>query len=168
MAKKRGASNHVGIVGKEYINVYSKDNPILEPGDKCYFLFTNLFDYHRPLVAYGEIIEDRFSDGMNKEYYMKILEILESPVIIDKFVNGKNFYFHDYIGGDDIVVKNKKMQQVNKRFDYSEHLLKIESFFVRKEKEKIYELLAKYIQHIKKDVERQLKDIQELIAIETR
>ena len=69
-----------------FINTYNDDNPILEIGDECYFIFFNSVDYHIPLIGRGTIIYDRFNDTINKHYFISLKEILEKKSIKDKFI----------------------------------------------------------------------------------
>lgn len=147
-----------GLVGKEFINLYSKENPILETDDICYFLFTNNIDYHRPLVGRGIIIEDKFSDGMHKVYYVRLYEIIENPNIINEFVNGKPFIVFPF----STSIHNRKLIQVTPNFSFQKNLFKIDAFFIRKTEEKINELRQEYIQVLRKDVAKQLKDIENM------
>lgn len=149
-----------GINSGQLINLYSKENPILKINDICYLLVTNTVDYHMPLICKGLIIEDYFSDGMNKVYYIKILEILESPKVINDFFIDKVFSLHSY--NDGIVSKRPYIAKTNINFDFSRFLFKVECFFVRNTEEKIINLKKEYIEIIRKDLKKALLDIENI------
>jgi hypothetical protein len=143
----------------EFINLYSQENPILEELDICYFLFTNNIDYHRPLIAKGLIMEDKFTDGMNKLYCIRLLEIMETPKVILDFVISKPFIIFPY---NNNILATKRLIQINESFNFNEYVFKIPAFFVRTNEEKIIELRNEYISVIKKDILKQLHDIDTL------
>lgn len=149
-----------GIIKNEFVNLYSIDNPIMEEGEICYFLFQNTTDYHIPMVGKGLIMKDVFTDGMNKTYFIKILEILESPKIISEFIYQKTFELLPIRNG---IIGVKKINPVSNKTGFDNHVLPIEAFFVRKTEDKIRELRSEYISCIKKDIQKQLKDIESLI-----
>ena len=80
-----------GFVNNTFINIYTKDNPILNVDDECYFLFAHPIDFHRTLIGKGKVTHQIFIDGMNTLYYISLEEILENPTTINKFVYGKKF-----------------------------------------------------------------------------
>ena len=149
--------SNFGIIGNEFINLYTKENPILEIGDVCYCLITNMVDFHRPLIIKANIVEDKFTDGMNKVYYVRCLEFGESPNILNEFLIGKSFIVYPHNGE---VLQNKKMVQVFADFDMTSNLFKVDAFFVRQSLDKIIELRKEYISIIKKDIVKQLSDIE--------
>lgn len=147
-----------GMIGKEFINLYSKDNPILKVNDECYFLFTNINDYHRPLIGRGVIIDDKFSEGMDKTYYIRLTEIVENPNVINEFIYGQQFQVNPY----DHNVHPRRMVKINSDFNFHRNLLMLKSFFVRQTQEKIIELRKDYTQALKKDILKQLQDIENI------
>jgi hypothetical protein len=149
-----------GYINGEFINLYSKENPILETNDICYFIFSNLTDYHRPMIAKGLIIEDIFTDGLNKEYFIKILEIIESPKIINDFFIGKQFEICPIKDGG--LISNRKIIQASNKFNFEQNLFKIESFFVRNTLEKIITLRQEYINIIRDDLTKQLNELNSI------
>jgi len=153
-------NNDFGQVGNEFINLYSKENPIMNINESCYFLFTNNNDYHRPMVAKGIIVDDKFTDGVNKVYYIVIQELLESPKVIQEFFNECMFNLFPYSNDDKNHIK--KLTQINRKFDLKANAFKIESFFVRNTEEKILELRKEYISIIRKDILKQLADIDNI------
>ena len=146
-----------GIIGNEFVNLYSKDNPLLGPNDSCYFIFNNMVDYHRPLLAKGIIVDDKFTDGLNKSYFIRITEIFESPKVMSTFLYGKQFEIYPYEEG---ILRGKKLIQIGPGFNFNQAAFKIEAFFVRKSEEKIKELHSEYIEVLRKDIIKQLKDIE--------
>jgi len=150
-----------GIVGTELINFYSEENPILNINDNCYFLFANTLDYHRPMVGRGIIIDDKFDDGMNKIYYIKLLEIIETPKIIADFVTNNFLYTAPY----DIetkVIFNKKSTKILPNFDFSLNLFCIEGFFVRNTLEVLIKLRKEYTSMVRNDILKQIQDIDNI------
>lgn len=146
------------LLNNEFINLYSQDNPILEKNDICYFLLFNMHDYHRPIIAKGIIIEDKFLEGMNKEYFVKIFEFIESPKTINSFILNKSFIIYPY-NNETNIIGTKKMIQILENLDFTNYLFKTESFFVRNSEQKIKELFIDYIKVLKKDILKQLSDI---------
>lgn len=153
-----------GYVNNEFINLYSDENPIIEQSEYCYFLVTNSNDYHRPLVCKGFIIGDKFTDGMNKIYYIMLTEILESPNIIDNFFIGKTFQTITYDFEKDFIKSGRSMifQTINNESIFKENLFPVEAFFVRKSLEKISVLRKEYISIIRKDLLKQITDIDSI------
>jgi hypothetical protein len=148
-----------GLLNNEFINLYSKDNPILETDDQCFFLISNAIDYHRPLICQGIIMDDKFTDGMNKAYWIKYLNILEVPTIISEFFFGKSFFMNVFNEG---IVGNRRLVQIGSGFNFTNNLFKIESFFIRKSEEEIIKLRDEYILVIKKDLLKMIKDIENI------
>lgn len=146
----------------EFINLYTKENPILEFGNECYCMIFNNTDYHRPIIIKGTIIQDKFSDGMNKQYFVKVLDILESPKTIKEFIIGKSFDVIPYHGE---TLHAKKTVQITNVFNYNNYLFKVESFFIRNEEQKIRDLRTEYINIIKDDINKMLKDIENITNI---
>ena len=145
----------------EFINLYTENNPILESGDICYCcIFANDI-FHRPLIAKGLIVKDSFIDGLNKQYYVRILEILESPKTIQKYFVGHAV--NVYYSTNDNVVKSKTTKQVTLNFDYNKNLFKVEAYFVRNSEEKIRELRKEYISVVKEDLENMISDIDGIL-----
>ncbi|MCK9417698.1 hypothetical protein M0Q97_13730 [Candidatus Dojkabacteria bacterium] len=151
--------NDFGFINNEFINLYSKDNPILNSGDSCYFLMTNNSDYHRPLICKGNIIMDLFSDGLNKDYYIELTEILETPKVKCEFVLGAQFTIFPYI---DEVLLNRKLIVINENTNFNKNLFKIEAFFIRNNYEKIVDLRNEYIKIIKSEMLKQISEIDEI------
>lgn len=149
-----------------FINLYSENNPILSADDECYFLFTNIIDIHRPLIGRGKIVSDIFSDGLNKIYFIELLEVIESPYIINKFINNKIFLLTPV---DSENLKYQKQQILNSQTfskDFlSKNLFKIEASFVRNNIDKINDLRKMYVSIIKKDLQNQIKDINDILNI---
>lgn len=148
------------FLGKEFINLYSKENQILNINDNCYFLLTNTIDYHRPIICYGQIIDDKFTDGLNKVYFIQLNEVLESLDIVNKFFMHKTFNIYPY---ENSILKNKKLIQITEEFQNKQTLFKIEAFFVRDNLQKIIELKDFYSNIIKSDLNRMLSDIDSTI-----
>ena len=150
-----------GIVGTELINLYSEENPILTINDDCYFLFTNTLDYHRPLIGRGIIVDDKFDDGMNKTYYIRLLEIIETPKIIADFVTN-NFLFVTPYEKETGIINCRRSSKIIENFDFNINLFSIEGFFIRKSIEIITELRKEYTSMVRKDILKQIQDIDNI------
>lgn len=150
-------SNNCG----EFINLYSEDNPILETGDICYCcLFTN-DNWHRPLIVRANIVKDKFVDGLNKQYYIRILDILESEKTVLTYwvAHPVNVY---KVNSDESF-QNRTIRQITLNFDYSNYLFKVDGYFVRNSEEKIRELRKEYISVVREDLEKMINDIDSIL-----
>jgi len=152
-----------GIVYNEFINLYSKENPLLVKDDIGYCLFTNVVDFHRPLIAKCTIVYDKFLDNLHKIYYVKFDEILESQQIFDEFIKGKNFFTYSTINGINNDLSNKKSTMLGPNFDFTANYFRVDAFFMRDSEEKIRNLRKEYISVIKNDIEKQLSDINSIL-----
>lgn len=151
-----------GRIGDEFINIYSAENAMLDKGEMCYFLLTNNEDYHMPLIAYGEIVDEKFTDGMNKIYFIKLLNFCEVPKIIGDFVNNKPFNTYQFIDG--ILTNSKRLILAHPDFDFENNVFRIDSFFVRNTEEKAINLRTDYIKSVREDILNMLKDIDTIIT----
>lgn len=140
-------------INGELINLYSKENPILEADDICYGLIFNIDDYHRPIVIKGIIIEDTFVNGMNKQYNIKIIEILESPKVINEFVIGKQFV----LTNKNVVTKRNTL--ITNNFNFNDYLIKLDAYFVRNSESEILKLRNEYIQIVRNDLQKMISDL---------
>lgn len=148
-------STHV-FLNNEFINLYSEENPILDAGDECYALITNNADYHFPVAIKGIIREDTFTDGMNKKYLIEVTGILESPEMINKFMIAKAFTI--FIMDED--TKLRRTINFGPGTDLSKIWFPVNAYFVRNSETKIRELQREYITIVKKEIQQQLKDIE--------
>lgn len=146
-----------GIIENEFINLYSEENPILTTGEECFFMFNNTHDYHLPLIGRGMIRSDKYTDGMNKLYYIEIQEIIETKAIVERHIYNKPFAIHAWDGTN---IGAKKTVLFGQGTDLTKIVIKLEAFFVRNSEEKIRELRKPYINQIKKDILVQLQDIE--------
>lgn len=140
------------IIDNNFINFYSKDNPILSIGDRCYFIFNNLVDVHIPLIGYGEVIMDKFITGMDKNYQIKLFKI-HSPVDIqDEFIfNNQPFR---------VMVKDKpKIMKFNKS-NIINTVFNVHCFFCRPTLSTITQFHKKYCGVIIDDLHKQLKEVK--------
>lgn len=149
----------VVVLNGEFINLYSQDNPILEDNDLCYCMITNNTDYHRPIIIKALVVVDKFCDGLNKQYFVRIMEILESPKTIQNFFLGCPFDIYPWY---DSEIHSKKTIQINASFDYNNNLFKVEAFFTRNTEKKILELRENYIKIIRADITKMLDDIESI------
>lgn len=147
-----------GTIGTEFINIYSENNPILNSDDNCYFLFSNIYDYHRPLIGSGTIIHDKFNDGLNKQYYIKLENIHESPLIIEKFVNNKTF---DLVRQPSLDLKKSIQVTSDRSFVFETNLFKVDAFFVRTNIDDAKQLQTDYIDTMRSIIMKQLRDTEQ-------
>lgn len=143
-------------INGELINLYSKDNPILEADDICYGLIFNIDDYHRPIIIKGIIIEDTFVNGMNKQYDIRIIEILESPKVINEFVIGKQFV----LTNKNVVTKRNTL--ITNNFNFNDYLIKLDAYFVRNSESEILKLRNEYIQIVRNDLQKMISDLNSI------
>lgn len=168
MARRVIKNNFFGYIDNMFINLYSKENPILFTNDKCYFLFNNISDIHRPLIGYGTIFDDQHTDGMNKIYFIALEEIFEDDSTIKKFLHSnKTVMLHNY--ANESLTKSQKVHfltpKTNQEF-FNNNLFRIEAFFIRSTLEEIIKLRSEFVVVIKKDLEEQISDINELLQID--
>lgn len=150
-----------GVVGNEFINIYTDDNGLLETGDMCYFMFSSVNAQHRPLLASGIIIHDNFNVGLNKQYTIQLHTIHESPSVIAHFCIGQTFNLIKFDKNTNIGAK--KLVQISNMVTFSDYCFKVDAFFVRDTLKKISTHRIDYIKVLKTEVERQLIDIQSVI-----
>lgn len=170
MAKRVVKTSKFQYIDNTFINLYTKDNPILVAGDKTYFLFSNVQDIHRKIIGSGTVIVDNFLDSMNKVYYIQLEEIFESDYIINKFLFSKKILLLNAYNGVDLATSQKtaflnpaKLPNTDPKF-FKENLFQIECFFVRPTFESILQLQMEYSDVIKSDLESQIEDINELLT----
>lgn len=154
---------------REFINLYHEDNMILEKGDLCYCMIQNVQDYHMPLIAKGEIIDDVYGEGLSKNYFIQIHRLIDSPEILNEFFIGNVFQVYRYNGR----IGKQKNWQVTPKFNLNNKLFKVNCFFTRGAKlnefddTKIHNQMinfrSDYLSFIKKDIEKQLDDINKLM-----
>ena len=143
-------------INGELINLYSKENPILEADDICYGLIFNIDDYHRPIMIKGVIVEDTFVNGMNKQYDIRIIEILESPKTINEFVIGKQFVMTN----KDVVTKRNTL--ITNNFNFNKYVIKLDAYFVRNSESEILKLRNEYIQIVRNDLQKMISDLNSI------
>lgn len=152
-----------------FINVYTNENPILEIGDSCYFIFFNSVDYHIPLLARGRVVFDRFNDTINKHYFISILELFDPKNVYDKFIFDKQIQLYPYNNTTEFVSTKPKVYRFNNKFDtnfFENNLIKIECFFVRQTLDQIKELQQDVASIVRNDLAKQLLEMNEIIGNE--
>ncbi len=154
-----------GFINSTFINIYSKDNPILNIDDECYFLFAHPIDFHRTLIGKGKVTQQIFIDGMNTLYYISLEEILENPNTINKFVYGKKFNLWKFDEGKLFTSRLLLITEQTTSEFLKTNLFKAESFFVRKTEEDIRLLQKEYTEIIRTDIIRQLSEVNDLLEI---
>jgi hypothetical protein len=156
------AIENFGLIGNNYINLYSDDNPMLHINDECYFLFNNIVDYHILLIGKGKIIKDYITDGMHKTYFIQLEEIIESPEILKKFIYNKQFNFQKLIEEKvNNYINTFAISENTELTFFAENLMKIDCFFVRSNLENILILKEDYKKTIISDLKKQLSELEE-------
>lgn len=147
------------FINDTFINIYSDENPILNVGDSCYFLFNNVNDVHVLLIGFGVIISDKLETGIHKTYKIKLTGLEDYPTTQKKFIFGKQFYLNPIRG-------NEKLFYIHDSYGvefFEVNLFKVDCFFVRKTLDGIKEL-REYCCSIKmKQINEQLNDINSLL-----
>lgn len=158
-----------GYIDNTFINLYSKDNPIMEEGDVCYFLFTSIENFHMPIIGKGFIQKEVFGEGMNKLYFIQLQELCDSPVFLEKWLNGNIFMMVPTVKIG-ISITSQKQQtlgiatMMSTPNFYKENFFKVECFFVRNSIEKILQLRQEYISILKQDFLSQVNDIDSILV----
>jgi hypothetical protein len=159
-------NDYFGVVNNQFINIYTKDNPILNIGDSCYFLFHNISDFHKLLIGKGIICEDSINDGMHKTYYVKLEEIIETPDVINKFVYEKQFILTRYAGSANSDIKKitgNRVHIITNKTSLSflnTNLFEVNGFFIRNTLELIKGLKSEFTNIIMEDLKQQLSDLE--------
>lgn len=143
----------------EFINLYTEENPMLIAGEDCYFLLFNVKDYHFPVICRGKIIQDTFSDGFNKHYYIKLIEFVDPPKIVNTYMFRQSIIAYPYIGDK---LQSKRVCLMSPKFNFDKYLFKAESFFVRKTLDDILTLRREFVNYVMKDLEKMLQALREL------
>ena len=104
----------------------------------------------------GIVVEDTFVNGMNKQYNIRIIEILESPKTINEFVIGKQFVMTN----KDVVTKRNTL--ITNNFNFNKYLIKLDAYFVRKTESEILKLRNEYIQIVRNDLQKMISDLNSI------
>lgn len=161
------------VLMNEFVNLYSEDNLILDDGDECFFLLTNLNDYFMPVVCQGKIIHSTFTEGMTKTHLIEFKKFLDTEELVKDTMYDKPFEI--YIMKHNqmykmrrLVVIPKKLFAANSGNNYFNNndnyyrLFPVNSFFVRgfrsgdeahyqKQLQNIRKLRAEYVAYLKED-----------------
>lgn len=126
-----------------FINSYTEENPILEIGENCFFIFFNSIDYFAPLIGEGMIKYDRFTSSINKHYFIALTKIHSNKFLVENYLLDKQFQVHFYNNSNPgVAVKSRNIiftEKLDSEF-FDENLIKTECFFVRKNIKEIIEL----------------------------
>lgn len=154
------------IIGEEYITLYNDDNTPMNVGDTAYCLIFNDQDYHLPIRIRGTIIADNFTTGQNKAYIVKFEEFLENPAVLKKFLHSKKISVIEVnIAGD--PVGNQKPRVAGLFLTDTKQnrwATRVESFFIRNSFEKINQLKHEYLDILKRDIQIQLEDVNQMLT----
>lgn len=155
-------TDHV-IWDSECINLYTEDNKPMEIGDTCYCLIFNTIDYYRPILCRAVIRDEKFDNGLNKEYYVQILEFLETPRNINTFVLGKQFVVYPLDG--ESKIKSRKLQVLTHRTDYATLTFPVKSFFLRGELAQIKQVRYDFGVYMRDDLTQMLVETNSYIEL---
>jgi hypothetical protein len=165
MSETDGASQRgFGYINGTFINVYTKENPIKEEGEQCYFLFNSVDNYHVQVIGRGTIIRDWFTEGLNKIYCIRLDEVCENNFFLEKFVWDKEYHL---ISNVDSHKKTPKAMVLTKRSTsafLSLNLFRVECFFVRNTIEDIRRLKREYLEIILEDTLATAEDLRYILA----
>jgi hypothetical protein len=161
----RSSESSFGYVNGTFINVYSRDNPLKEEGEQCYFLFNAADNYHIMVIGRGTIVRDWFTDGLNKVYCIKLDEVCENNFVLEKFVWDREYFM---VGNAD-VLRNRpaKLTTITKKTSaafLALNLFKIEGFFVRDTLVEIVKLRKEYSEVILQDTKKSIEDLEYILA----
>lgn len=153
-----------GFINNQFINLYNEDNPILNNGDSCYFMFYHETTYHRTIIARGTIVNQLINDSFNIVYFVRLEELLEDKEVLESFVYGKKFSMFK-INESSGILTSKLLYLTDKTtFQLlKNNLFKTEGFFVRKTLKAINELQMDYSKVIREDLQKQLDDINQIL-----
>jgi len=152
-----------GFINNQFINLYTKENPLLDVDDECYFLFSSPGNLHRKLIGKGIVKNLIFNDGMNIIYFVALTQIIEDEQILNKFVYGKRFELWNY---EKTKVCGSKLTLITEKTDLeylSNFWFKVECFFIRPNLENINILKKEFSEIIKEDLIEQLNDINYIL-----
>lgn len=142
-----------------FVNLYSDNNPLLDINDECFFLLHTTTDFHIPIICKGKIVKDRYNEQVDKTYFIQILEYIDSPKIIEKYLYGKSVSLYNL---NNNIYPKAKQYIINKHTTLKFFETKIygcSSFFVRKELSEIFKLRKSYIDIIENDLKRQVSEV---------
>lgn len=143
--------NNQVFYNNEFINLYTKDNPILEVGCACYCIIFNTTDYHKPIVCECLVTDSKFVDGLNTVYNVKIQNVIESPVTINNFVLNRQFVVYE---SNKKATKTLVSKSVFNTLEFP-----VNAFFVRKTIEQINEVKNLYCSIVEQDLKQMISQI---------
>lgn len=149
--------------GITFINYYTAENPMLNSGDECYFLASNILSYFAPVVFRGRIIQDKFNQTINKQYYIQILEYVDNIKLIEDYVFNKQFNVYEYDRELESISYKSKLMYFPDYFSedfLKDNLMLVEAFFVRKTMEDILQLRREFLDVIKEDLLNTFKEVE--------
>lgn len=157
----------------EFVNLYSEDNLILNDGDECVFMLTNMNDYFMPVICHGKIIHSLFTEGMTKTLFIEFKGFLDDELLVQDAMYDKPFEIYimkhnQMYKMKRVVIIPKKLFAANSGNNYFNNndnyyrLFPVNSFFVRgyrsgdeahfkKQLETVRQLRAEYCAYLKED-----------------
>lgn len=160
----RSSESSFGYVNGTFINVYTRDNPIKEEGEQCYFLFNAADNYHIMVIGRGTVVRDWFTDGLNKVYCIRLDEVCENNFVLERFVWGREYFM---VSSPDAQRKPAKLTTITKKTSaafLALNLFKIECFFVRDTLAEIVRLRKEYSGVILQDTKKSIEDLEYILA----
>jgi hypothetical protein len=164
MSAERSSDRGFGYINSVLINVYSKDNPIKEEGEQCYFLFNSVDNYHMMIVGKGTIIRDWFTEGLHKMYCIRLDEICERNDFLEKFVWGKQYFLVNNVDSQKKLPKLGIIAARTTGAFLAMNLFKTDGFFVRDTIEQITHLREEYTRIVYQDTLDTLADMRNILT----
>jgi len=100
-ARKFGSTQTFGSIEtpifNQMFNLYSENNRILETGDHCLFLLTNISDYFAPVIVDGVVLFSTYLSGEEKLLYINPTRIIDDERITEMSLYGKKFSVYTLI-----------------------------------------------------------------------
>jgi hypothetical protein len=165
LAAERSADRGFGYVNDTYINMYREDNPMLEEGEECYFLFNSADNFHIQCIGRGFVVKDWFTDGLNKIYCIRLEELCDTPAFCTKYVWNREYFLINR--PDEKEKKIPRLYHITESTTegfLAENFFKTECFFVRKTLEAAINLRKEYTITVYEDMRRTLDEMEEIIT----
>jgi hypothetical protein len=149
--------------GNELLNIYTKENPLLDVNDECYALIFNLRDYFVPIIVKATIRYVHIYRDQNRLYYIEIQSFESEQEIVNEYVRDEQFLIHlinKETGYVNII--NQRRIRIDDTTDFGRIVFPTQAFFVRQSLVQIIDLYKFYLSVVKDDIEHQLTIVQNL------
>lgn len=77
-----------------FINLLTDGNELACEGQECYYLLTNEYEYQLPVICKGKVLSYDYSEGLTRDYYMELHEILDEQHFVELSLYWKPFTIH--------------------------------------------------------------------------